>query len=157
MELPFSFHSHPPLLYLLHIAPSFSLVQGAEPKVVALYWQRGLSSYFSHPVPCALPGPALLMAVACSLLRLSTEASFIHCTAGVARFTFVCICACLWSSCWRYPIPFIVHLTRIPGDMRVRAEYPDSMYRCLAYLWQWWEKRERGLQKMNHFRNWWNV
>lgn len=34
---PFFFSFSPPLLYLFHIAPSFALVQGAEPKVVALH------------------------------------------------------------------------------------------------------------------------
>lgn len=133
---PFFFSFSPPLLYLQHIAPSLSLVQGTEPKVVALYWQRGLYSDFSHPVPCALPGPALFMAVTCSLgqtIHVGGGRSFTrYCKAGLARCTFVCVRACLWSHCWRYPIPFIVHLTRIPGDMRVRVEYPDSMYRCLV-------------------------
>lgn len=139
MELPFSFHS-PSLLFFLFFfglyrsffsPPSFSLfVLEAEPKVIALYWQRGLSSYFSQCVPCALAGIACLMAVTCSFGRATWEPlPLMHCcTAGLAQ----CVCACLWSSCWRYLIPFIVHLTRIPGGMRVRVEYPDTLYRCLV-------------------------
>lgn len=144
MELPFSFHSHS-IFFFLYLSlflqpPLFSLfVLEAEPKVIALYRQRGFSSYFSQCVPCALAGIACLMEVTCSLGRATWEPfPLMHCcAAGLAQ----CVCACLWLSCWRYLIPFIVHLTRIPGGMRVRVEYLDILYRCLVCTW---EKRKTG-------------
>lgn len=85
---PFFLSFSHPLLYLLHIAPSFSLVQGTEPKVVVLYLQSGLCNDFSHPVPCALTGPARFMVVTCSLGQT------VH--GGPLSLVVVraCVCAC---------------------------------------------------------------
>lgn len=98
--------------------------------------------WFSHPGPCALTGPALLMAVTCSLGQTIHGGLFHSLLYSCSCSVFVCVHACLWSGCWRYPIPVIVHLTRIPGGMRVRVEHPDSMYRCSASVWKWRKTRE---------------
>lgn len=92
---PFFFSFSPPLLYLLHIAPSFSLVQGTEPNVIALYRQRHLCSDFSHPVPCALTGPALLMAVMCSLGQTIHGGLFRSLSYSWSCLVYVCVHACV--------------------------------------------------------------
>lgn len=95
MEPSFSFHFLSLFLGLycsLFPPPSFSLfVLEAGPKVIALHWQRGLSSYFSQRVPCALAGIAFLV-VTCSSGRATWEPPpLMHCcTAGLNVCVRVC-------------------------------------------------------------------
>lgn len=126
---PFFLSFSLPLHYLLFVAPSFSFGPEAKPKFAALHRPRGLSTYFSQPVPCALAKTACLVVVTCSLSRVTQGPPPLIVVQLASLSVHFCVCDQVVS---RYLIPFIVHLTRIPRAMRVRVEYTDTMYRCLV-------------------------
>lgn len=144
MELPFSFHS----LFFLSISLPLSLSPSLFLSLCPRSWAKSHSSlltersfqlFFTARPLCpswdSLPHGGNVLPPSCYMRASSTHALLYSWTRSV------CVCACLWSSCWRYLIPFIVHLTRIPGGMRIRVEYPDTLYRCLMCTW---EKKEDG-------------
>lgn len=124
VELPFSCHSPSS-----SIAPSFSFGPEAKQQFAALHRQRGLSTYFSQPVPCALAKTARLVVVTCSLSCVTQGPPPLIVVQLASLSVDLCVSDHVVS---RYLIPFIVHLTRIPRAMRVRVEHTDTLYRCLV-------------------------
>lgn len=141
---PFFFSFSVPLLYLLHIAPSFSLVQGTEPEVIALNWQRGLCSDFFPSRPLrphwagsprdgnVLPrsnctrGPPSLVVVQLVLFGVYLRACVRACdqVVGDTRSLLLFI--------W-------------PASLKTWGSEWDTMYRCLAPVWKRRKTTERGM------------
>ena len=137
MELPFSFHSlsSPPLFFFwVYIAPppslSLSFVLEAEPKVIALHWQRGLSSYFSQRVPCALAGIARLTAV--SVLPRSRYTRASSAPALSYSWTRFAVCACLVIELLEIPDPFYCSFDPHPRRHEGQGGVPRYLVQVLS-------------------------
>lgn len=157
MELPFSFHSLSFFFFCLYRSLFLPLCPRTRAKSrSSLLTERSWQLFFTTCPLCPSwdscphggntppPPPPQLWYTRAALPHMHC------CAAGLTQCVCACVCPCLRLSCWRYLIPFIVHLTHIPGGMRVRVEYPDTLYRCSVCTR---EKSTDGESKINEVKD----